>query len=448
MLLGDATAMKRASDKAREIEAAWVAREAHRLDEPMLDEPKSRGGNRLQGDKGTGTAPGTALDGLEARYQPAMKCFRDIEPEEVEWLWRGRIPLSKMTMLVGDPGVGKSFVTIDLAARVSKGERFPDGADNKPGGVVFLSAEDDPGDTIRPRLDRHGADVSRIHVVTATLIHEERDIVVEDWVRLDRDICVIKQAVKKTEARLIIIDPLTAYLGDKDSHKNAELRGLLGPLAAMAAECRVAVVCVSHLNKKEGPSALHRSIGSIAFQATARAGWVIGRDPDDEEGTRRVMLPTKMNLCKEAPGIAFRIIDGRVVWDTEPVRCTESDVLSARPGSEGQSAVSDASEFLKEILAAGPVPVKQIRRESKDFDVSDRTLDRAKARLGVVSNREGYGKGSRCVWQLNSDPYSAKKPIGRQLPYSGGVGAVGDVCDGDASFPHGHNARDGGGQTP
>jgi RecA-family ATPase len=182
-----------------------------------------------------------------------LRCFRDIEPEPLRWLWPGRIPLGKLTLLIGDPGLGKSLVTVDMAARLSRGTAFADGAACDRGSTIFLSAEDEAADTIRPRLDAAGADLSRVHVLDAVRVTLADGVLSEKCFSLETDIAALESALlQNPDVRLIVIDPLSAYLGGTDSHSNAEIRGLLSPLGAMAARRGVAVSAITHLRKSPG----------------------------------------------------------------------------------------------------------------------------------------------------------------------------------------------------
>lgn len=323
----------------------------------------------------------------------------DVEPEAVRWLWPQRIPLGKLTILVGDPGVGKSFITLDIAAHVSTGSPWPDIPDirNKPSKVVILSAEDDLADTIRPRLDAAGADTKNIVAITAI---KERGKDGESYFSLDRDLPALEKVIAEEKARLVIVDPITAYLGKTDSHNNADVRGLLAPLAAMAARHDCAILAVTHLNKNEKGKAIYRAMGSLAFLAAARAAWFLGKDPDSAE--RRLLLPLKANVIEKPVGIAFRIADGRVEWAPSPIH-TDPDTLMATQGKRGASKANRVKAWLCTTLAHGPVPVKELENMADQVGHAWRTVQRVRAELGVVARREGFGKDGAWVWELPGD---------------------------------------------
>ena len=195
-------------------------------------------------------------EAADAADDPFIECqtvrLSDVKPEQVEWLWRERIAIGKLTLIVGDPGQGKSFLTLDIGARVSRAAAWPDNPwEPQPAGdVILLTAEDDLGDTIRPRLDALEADVSRIIAIRGAKFVDDDN---ERMVNLSTDLQSIRKVVSEAnEPRLLIIDPVSAYLGKTDSHNNAEVRGVLAPLAELASELRIAVVAVSHLRKGEG----------------------------------------------------------------------------------------------------------------------------------------------------------------------------------------------------
>jgi hypothetical protein len=328
----------------------------------------------------------------------------DIEPIPVRWLWENRVAIGKVTIIAGEPGLGKSQLTCAIAAAVTRGGQLP-GSERAvhPGSVIILSAEDDGADTIRPRLDAADADASRVLIVSAV---EDRDRQGRRSFSLQADLRLLEYQIESAgDVLLIVIDPLSSYLGKVDSHKNAELRAVLEPLGEMAARLGVAVVGVTHLNKAGNGSANNRFIGSIAFVAAARAAYVIARDPADKE--RRLFIPTKNNVGPEENGLAFRIgliETGKgihapmVMWDGS-VTITADEVLNT--GSKRTDASprrNDAEAFLKTILADGPLPVRRIESEAKEAGLSMATVRRAKEALGVIAAKKALDQG--WTWEL------------------------------------------------
>ena len=362
---------------------------------------------------------------------PVLVRLSDVTPEKVRWLWPDRIALGKVALLAGDPGLGKSFVSLDIAARVTRALPWPDGCENPvpPGGVVLLSAEDDPADTIRPRLDASGADVSRVNVLTA-IEGADDEGQYRRGVDLTRDLRYVDQAIEETaDCRLVIIDPISAYLGRTDSHKNADIRGVLAPLAELASRHGVAVLAVTHLSKGEGP-AIYRSIGSIAFVAAARTAWAIAADHSDP--ARRLFLPIKNNLASSPPGMAYRI-DTRpaVEWEADPVTVTADEAIGREADDGTKSALGEAVDWLSHSLANGRRPAKEVKDEAKEAGISLRTLDRAKAKLGVIAGPDGFG--GRWMWRLPDAP-TERQSAPNLTEYAnkkgrGDCGETGAECD-------------------
>jgi putative DNA primase/helicase len=189
------------------------------------------------------------------------KCLADVQPEPITWLWPGRIAQGKVTLIAGDPGLGKSMLTVALAAHVSRGTPWPVDRSTCPlGDTIMVSAEDDPGDTIRPRLDAAGADVARVHVLTMVSEPDRDGNPRERSFNLAKDMPGLDDLLRqKSDCKLITIDPVSAYLGGTDSHNNADVRALLTPLAAVASRHRVAIVAVTHLNKAQQAQAIYRT---------------------------------------------------------------------------------------------------------------------------------------------------------------------------------------------
>jgi len=366
---------------------------------------------------------------------PVLVRLADVRPEPVRWLWPERIALGKLTLLAGDPGLGKSFITLDMAARVSTGNLWPDGTDagNDPAGVVLLTAEDDLADTVRPRLDAAGADVTRIRALKAVKHFDfkgggER----QHPFNLSEDLDTLEQAIRDVaDCRFVVIDPISAYLGRTDSHKNSEIRGLLAPLAELAARHGVALVAITHLRKGQGP-AMYRPMGSLGFVAAARAAYVVTKDKDDPTGQRRLILPMKNNLGNDRTGLAYRLDDSFsangqpvVKWEADAVEISADEALRPDNGrDEGDtSALDEARNWLRNALAGGPCPAKDVLAEARADGIAKRTLDRAKKDLGVVASKEGFGAG--WTWRLPD----AEGPLAqeRQGPHREDLATFGHV---------------------
>jgi len=348
---------------------------------------------------------------------PVGKLLSEVEPELVEWLWQDRLPLAKLAVLDGDPGLGKSAVTLDVAARVSAGLELLEGDRCGPAGVVLLSAEDGLADTIRPRLDAVGADTERI-VALSTIIESKTG---ERAISLTKDLTIIERAIEQVGAAPVVVDPLTAFLSEKtDSYKDQDVRRALAPLAALAERARTAILLVRHLNKAAGGNTLYRGGGSIAIIGAARSGLVIAQDPEDSD--RRILAANKHNLSRAAPSLAFRIGTAsngaaHVRWGGTST-LTAGDILKEPADPEQQSALSEAKGFLLQELGEGPVAAEQVEKDARRAQISMRTLKRAKRALGVRSRKQG----NVWFWEL-----AQEKSEEDHFPNVGMLGTVGPL---------------------
>ncbi len=331
----------------------------------------------------------------------------DVEPEQVAWLWFGRLPLGKIVVLDGDPSVGKSTTAVDCAARVSMGRAWPDGAENRRGAVLLLSAEDGLADTIRPRLDAAMGDPHNVHALTEVRYVDEDGIERSRPVTL-ADLEHIERAVRRVRAVLVVIDVLMAFLPSKvDSHRDQDVRGVLAGLSAMAERTGSCVLLLRHLNKAAGGSAMYRGGGSIGIIGAARVGLLAAVDPEDD--TRRVLAGIKSNLSPLPEALAYRLVDSpahgcaRVEWlgasahSARELLATQSEV----DAQEGDELV----EMLRLILddAHGEIPaadaVKRLR--GNGASPSKDTLFRARKRAGIETRKAAYGGG--WVWSYKAE---------------------------------------------
>lgn len=319
--------------------------------------------------------------------EASLVCLADVEPEEVRFLWRPRVPLGKLTILEGDPGQGKSFLTAALAAAVSRGDALPGADAFEPRNVLMLTAEDGLGDTLRPRLDSLEADVDRIFACPDLRNLAERKH--REW---------IEDRVQEHEALLTVIDPISAYLGPTtDTHRDNQVRSVLAPLAQIAERTGAAVMVVRHLSKAQQSRAIYRGLGSIGFTATARSVLLAGASAEDPE--EKALLHIKSNIAKKAAGLGYRILEetgaARFEWTGES-ELTPQDLLSEERRSAGFGKIEEAREFLRETLDDGPVPATEVRQQAKEADIKMRTLDEAKRREGIRSSKRGFEGGHWC----------------------------------------------------
>jgi len=377
------------SDEFYRLEAAAIAREAAAHD-------RKNGRHRDAASHKQEPSPADRWDhkrtNAPLEVHPLIVRVADVQPETIAWRWRGRAAAGKLTLLVGDPGLGKSWITLDIAARTSAGVGWPDGEPGSaPANVLLLSAEDGLADTIRPRLDALGADVRRVHHLAVLRAGEK-----ERAVQL-ADIGPLEQAITETGAKLLIIDPVSAYLGSTDSHRDSEVRGLMAPLAQLADRTGTAVIGVMHLAKSQQRPAIYRAVGSIAFAAAARLVLAVMADPDRDE--RRIFAPVKQNICAAAPALAYSLTGGALTWERDPVADCDVEALLSGPPADRQER-READAWLREVLQTGPTHSKALQAMANEAGLSWRTIERAKARLKIEVDRIGFGKAGRWYWRL------------------------------------------------
>ncbi len=299
----------------------------------------------------------------------------EVAAEPVQWLWRQRLALGKMTTLDGDPGLGKSSITLDIAARVSSGQPMPDGSAGITGGVVLITPEDGLSDTIQPRLARVGATLSRIvSLSNIETIDPATGYVYQRAFTLPEDLESLEKAMLRVDARLVIMDPIMALLGSKDTYKDSEVRSLLVPIQMLMERHRAACIMVRHLTKNGGENMLYRGGGSIAFIGLARTGLAVVKDPFDE--TQCVFAHIKSNLGKYAPALNYCISSDEeegderpyVVWGTENSLSTSS-LLAPSPTRKPSSTRQDILRILKEH-SPGSLSVQLLGKELPELSMN------------------------------------------------------------------------------
>lgn len=318
----------------------------------------------------------------------------EVEREEIDWLWYPRIARGKVTLIAGDPGNGKSMFTAALAAKLTAGFPLPDGGEPVKGTVLLASFEDGAGDTIRPRLERQGADLSRV-----LLLDQWKDE--NGKVRSMRasDVPALDAALElQPDACAMVIDPIMAYVGSIDAYRDNEVRAMLQPLVDMAARRRLAVICVVHLNKSQVEQVLYKVSGSVGFAALARSVLLVGID---ERNDRRGIAHIKSNLGPKADTLEFTIDAqgfhfGRVNKEFTALMMVEK--VDGRTVNRPRDIIED---WLSDLLKEGPVCVDAIWRECDELGYSRTTVGRVKKKLGIDHQRHGNGKDAWWyTWQL------------------------------------------------
>jgi putative DNA primase/helicase len=364
-----------------------------------------------------------------------MVCIADVQSKPIDWLWSNWIAIGKTSCLAGDGGLGKSTILYDIAGRVSNGETWPDGAAaTAAGSTIILSAEDDPEDTIKPRLVAVRADLQRIFII--------RSVVEQDRTRrtfnLQADLARLEAKINELgDVRLVIIDPISSYLGKVDSHKNAEVRTVLEPLAEMASRLKVAIICNTHFSKGGG-NAVSRVIGSVAFVNQSRASFIVTSDAEDPD--RRLLMPAKMNIAPMKHGLAYRIegvvvdtdnqeiLTSRIAWESTPVTISADEALAAHDDTgDGKSMKAEAVEFLEATLASGPVAAADLQKDARGAGISAKALRSAREALAIKPEKAGFGEG--WVWSLPKMPSTPQDAhVGKWAP-STSEGTFGGVED-------------------
>ena len=327
------------------------------------------------------------------RDEPNLKLINmeQVEVEKIDWLLYPFIPFGKVTIVQGDPGEGKTTMVLQIIAKLTKGEAvLPSGSDEpaleaktvdlEPVNVIYQTAEDGLGDTIKPRLLSAGADCSRVMVI------DDND---QALTMMDAR---LEEAIIKTKARLVVLDPIQGFLGAAvDMHRANEIRPLMKRIAVLAEKYHCAIILIGHKNKNSNGKSSYRGLGSIDFQAAARSVLIVGRIKDEPE--IRVVCHVKSSLAPEGKSIAFRLDkDTGFEWIGE-YDISADDLLS---GDNRGQKIHAAKEFLKEILASGSVAQTKVAEEAESRGIKKKTLWNAKKELEIDSVKIG----NQWFWML------------------------------------------------
>ena len=394
MLAGKASAAGRMHPeiRAEQILEAWRLRKAQALADRLRRVTEINGDCTAISEELRELLSETANAAVSGAQAVALST---IERQSINWLWPERIPLGMLSLLMGDPGLGKSLLTIDLAAKVTRAG----------GTVLLLSAEDHAGATIRPRAEAAGANLDLLHVVTM------RREGMEEGLALPDDAPELDRLIEKHEAKLVIVDPLMAHLRSSvNSWNDQSMRSVMAPLHRAAEAHGCAVLVVVHLNKATGASPLYRAGGSIGIPAAVRSALLLARDPEDEDserGSQRVLAHVKCNIAPQAESLSARIetvaVEGSdtarfLVTGTSGVSAID---LLAAPIGEQRTKRDDAADFLREELGDGAKPTKDLQAAARAAGIGWRTVEDAKADLGVKASKLGFGGG--WTWSLPED---------------------------------------------
>lgn len=327
------------------------------------------------------------------RDEPNLKLINmeQVEVEKIDWLLYPFIPFGKVTIVQGDPGEGKTTMVLQIIAKLTKGEAvLPSGSDElaleaktvdlEPVNVIYQTAEDGLGDTIKPRLLSAGADCSRVMVI------DDND---QALTMMDAR---LEEAIIKTKARLVVLDPIQGFLrAAVDMHRANEIRPLMKRVAVLAEKYHCAIILIGHMNKNSNGKSSYRGFGSIDFQAAARSVLIVGRIKDEPE--IRVVCHVKSSLAPEGKSIAFRLDkDTGFEWIGE-YDISADDLLS---GDNRGQKIHEAKEFLKEILVSGSVAQTKVAEEAESRGIKKKTLWNAKKELEI----ESVKIGNQWFWML------------------------------------------------
>ena len=370
-----------------------------------------------------------------------LKRATTIAPEAVRWLWPGWLARGKLHVIAGAPGAGKTTIALSLAATVTRGDAWPDGSRCPVSGrVVIWSGEDDPGDTLVPRLMAAEANLSHVSFVENVLENGKKR-------SFDpaSDIEPLREAINHLGgADFLIIDPIVSAVAG-DSHKNTEVRRALQPLADLASGLGAALVGITHFSKGTmGRNPVERLSGSLAFGAIARVVMVAAKKEacQDPAADERVFCRAKSNVGSDTGGFTYRLIQGplegradlfasSVCWGS-PIEGGAREILGEAESveaAEGDSRVN-AEDFLIGLLAEGAKTVAEVQAAAKAHCLSWRAVERAKSRLGVRAARDGFGKGGVWRWEppdtFHRPPLSS---IDRQQDCSAVYADNGGLCE-------------------
>ncbi|MHB1400674.1 MAG: AAA family ATPase [Trichloromonadaceae bacterium] len=366
--------------------------------------------------KATPAPTGEEATGGQPEARVKLICAADITPQAIRWVWPGWLAAGKLHILAGAPGTGKSTLAFALAASITTAGRWPDGSPAELGEAVIWSGEDDPEDTIVPRLMACGADLKRIHILGGMEGGDPRPF------DPATDMGALRFALAGRDIRLLIVDPIVSAVAG-DSHKNTEVRRALQPLVDLATATGCAVLGISHFSKgTAGRDPVERVTGSLGFGALARVVLVAAKLPEGEHNGARLLARAKSNIGPDSGGVHYHleqvaipghpdITNTRVTWG-KLVEGTARDLLAAaeQPEGEDRTATDEAREWLATLLAQGAMNAKKIHEAAEGVGIKRKALLRAKDRLKVTTRKQEFAGG--WWWSLPDE----ESPVSPRIP--------------------------------
>jgi len=333
------------------------------------------------------------------KKEAVIKPLSSYERKEVSWLWPSYIPKGNLTIIEGNPGLGKSMITCKIAACESTGVPYPHSTltAREPAKTLMLLAEDSIYHTVRPRIEDNGGDLDNINIFEAVK-NADGSL---DIISLRRDLDLLREELGRGNYTNLVIDPFTAFLGDIDNYKETDSRLVLTPLKSIAEEFEISVIAVRHLRKSSSGKAILDGGGSIAFSAAARAVFTVIENP--EVDGECLFVCTKASLSAKPPGIAFKIDGGNKISFLREVELTAQQALDSEQTADNtkRPAREDAKAYLLSALSEGPQPSEEVLKFAAKEGHARSTVLAAKRELPISTDREGFG--GKCVWVLDEE---------------------------------------------
>lgn len=320
---------------------------------------------------------------MQKRDERKLDYYSNLKAKEIEWLWYPYIPLGKLTIIQGDPGDGKTSFIIKVIAQLTRGISLLDGGDSTPMNCIYQNAEDGLCDTIKPRLEKAGADCSKVAFIN------------DKFGQLTLEDDSIEEAIIKSNAKMLVLDPLQAYLGNVDMNRANDVRPFMKKLANTAEKTKCAIILIGHMNKSSNGKSLYRGLGSIDLTASARSVLLIGRIK--EKPNYRAIAQVKNNLSRQGRPIVFEFLkDGKINWVSDYQIETEEFFSE---DSENATKLELAVKYIKAKIENGETTSDEMYSYCQSLGLGRRTIEAAKQILGVISEK----RKNKWYWMLKDE---------------------------------------------